>query len=65
MKLFIGSVGFAVGAALATAAYTPQALEDEIASLPGWNGDLPSKQFSGYLNVSATKHIHYWFERLP
>jgi len=37
-------------------AYEP----DRILSLPGWEGDLPSKQYSGYLNVSST-HLHYWF----
>ena len=34
---------------------------DEIKHLPGWNGSLPSKQFSGYLDISETKHYHYWF----
>ena len=33
---------------------------DEITSLPLWDGDLPSKQYSGYLNITATKHIQYW-----
>lgn len=41
--------GFALGA------YEP----DRITSLPGWNGNLPSPQYSGYLNVSTT-HLHYW-----
>jgi hypothetical protein len=36
-------------------AYAP----DEITSLPGWDGSLPSKQYSGYLNVSDS-HLHYW-----
>ena len=35
--------------------------EDEIINLPGWDGDLPSKQYSGYLDISPTKHYHYWF----
>ena len=34
---------------------------DEISTLPGWDGELPSKQYSGYLDVSKTKHYHYWF----
>jgi hypothetical protein len=37
---------------------------DEITSLPGWEGALPSKQYSGYLTVPGTqglKHYHYWF----
>ena len=33
--------------------------KDEITALPGWKGTLPSKQYSGYLNVSDTK-LHYW-----
>ena len=44
------------GIAIASAAYAP----DEILSLPGWEGKLPSKQYSGYLNVSTTR-LHYWF----
>jgi carboxypeptidase C (cathepsin A) len=40
---------------LTLAAYAP----DEILSLPGWEGKLPSRQYSGYLNVSSTK-LHYW-----
>jgi carboxypeptidase C (cathepsin A) len=38
----------------ALSAYAP----DEILSLPGWNGLLPTKQYSGYLNVSSS-HLHY------
>lgn len=34
---------------------------DEITSLPGWDGPLPSKQYSGYVDASKTKHLHYWF----
>ena len=33
---------------------------DEITSLPGWSGALPSKQYSGYLSFGS-KHLHYWF----
>jgi len=29
--------------------------------LPGWNGPLPSPQYSGYLDISSSKHLHYWF----
>lgn len=42
---------------LASAAYAP----DEITSLPGWDGDLPTKQYSGYLKGSNTSNLHYWF----
>lgn len=36
---------------------------DEITSLPGWSGALPSRQFSGYMPVGPAKDrfIHYWF----
>ena len=35
---------------------------DEIASLPGWDGPLPTKQYSGYIEIDATtgKYLHYW-----
>jgi serine carboxypeptidase-like clade 1 len=33
---------------------------DLIQALPGWNQPLPSKQYSGYLNISGGKHLHYW-----
>ena len=35
--------------------------EHRITSLPGWDGDLPSKHYSGYLNITTSKHYHYWF----
>ena len=35
--------------------------EDEVTSLPGWDAPLPSKQFSGYLDIgNKKKHLHYW-----
>ena len=39
---------------------------DEVKSLPGWQGPLPSRHYSGYLDIGlktgAKKdiHIHYW-----
>jgi len=33
---------------------------DAIQALPGWKQALPSKQYSGYLNISGGKHLHYW-----
>ena len=39
---------------------------DEVKALPGWDGALPSKHYSGYLDVGLTSsgpkdiHIHYW-----
>ena len=36
-------------------------LNDEIEFLPGWSGDLPSRHFSGYLDVAnGTRHLHYY-----
>ena len=38
---------------------------DEITALPGWAGPLPSKMYSGLINVSAAAgmdmHVHYWY----
>ncbi len=35
---------------------------DRILALPGWDGDLPTPQYSGYLDLpGGNKHIHYWF----
>ena len=30
---------------------------DEITSLPGWNGDLPSKMYSGFIEVNQTANV--------
>lgn len=38
---------------------TSSAPGDEITALPGWEGDLPSAQFSGYLTADTSK-LHYW-----
>ena len=42
--------------------YTPQALSDEIISLPGLIDTINFKHFSGYLSADTTgnKQIHYW-----
>lgn len=51
-------------------AYSADALKDEIIALPGWPSKvpLPSRQFSGYLdvdvgdlNTNEKGHLHYWF----
>ena len=34
---------------------------DAVPSLPGWASPLPSKWYSGYLNVPGGKHAHYVF----
>ena len=46
--------------AFARSAQPLQNSADEIKSLPGWTGPLPSRQFSGYLSVGSDKHLHYW-----
>jgi len=40
--------------------YTPEALADEVISLPGLTENINFKQFSGYLKVNSTKNLHYW-----
>lgn len=43
-------------------------VEEEIKSLPGLSEQLNFKQYSGYLNASEGKFLHYWFvqsERSP
>lgn len=37
------------------------AVDDEIKSLPGLSSQPPWKQYSGYLDATGTKHLHYWF----
>ena len=40
---------------------TAAATADKIASLPLWDSELPSEQFSGYLDIpNSSKHLHYW-----
>ena len=36
--------------------------EHLITSLPGWDKPLPTKQYSGYIEINATtgKYLHYW-----
>eukprot|EP01012_Entosiphon_sulcatum_P013216 TRINITY_DN1848_c0_g1_i1.p1 TRINITY_DN1848_c0_g1~~TRINITY_DN1848_c0_g1_i1.p1 ORF type:complete len:449 (-),score=58.50 TRINITY_DN1848_c0_g1_i1:1106-2452(-) len=48
---------------LVNAKYTQAAEDDRITNLPGLpsNVTLPFNQFSGYLDVSSSKHIFYWF----
>ncbi|CAE8724724.1 unnamed protein product, partial [Polarella glacialis] len=39
----------------------PHLPSDSVEALPGWAGPLPSRMFSGYLNVTHRKHYHYIF----
>ena len=40
---------------------TPDAAGDKITSLPGLDKMPPFSMFSGYLDVTKTKKLHYWF----
>jgi len=42
-------------------AYTVEAQADLITSLPGLNFTPTFRQFSGYIPVSPTRNIHYWY----
>ena len=47
---------------LSTAAWAAVS-HDEIKSLPGWDGPLPTKHYSGYLDAAkGTKHMHYYLQ---
>ena len=37
-----------------------QPAEDEIKSLPGLGTQPKFKQYSGYLDATGTRHLHYW-----
>jgi hypothetical protein len=50
-----------VALASGSAAYTAAAQNDRIVSLPGATSALLSNQFSGYLNVTSTRGIHYMY----
>uniref|UniRef100_T1IXT3 Carboxypeptidase n=1 Tax=Strigamia maritima TaxID=126957 RepID=T1IXT3_STRMM len=41
--------------------YKFQANEDEIVDLPGLPSKPSFKQYSGYLNATNNRHLHYWF----
>ena len=32
---------------------------DAVLSMPGWDGPLPSKQYSGFLGAAAGQEVHY------
>lgn len=33
---------------------------DQVIELPGWKGSLPTKHYSGYLDIDNGRHHHYW-----
>jgi cathepsin A (carboxypeptidase C) len=41
--------------------YTSDALADEVTSMPEMLESLKSKQFSGFLQISPDKFIHYYY----
>ena len=49
----------AVAGAHAGGKHTAQAAADEVTSLPGWTGTLPSKWFSGMLPIAPDMFSHY------
>lgn len=49
------------GAAAVAAEYKPEALADEIKELPGLPAGAGFRMFSGYINVSTTRALFYWF----
>eukprot|EP01031_Cornospumella_fuschlensis_P032318 gene32318-39085_t len=58
LPLVLGGLGGLVCSALA---YTFDALNDIITELPGQDSALRSTQFSGYLAISQTRFIHYYY----
>ena len=57
----LATTNMGLAAALPVAARDAPAYErDEVKSLPGWDGPLPSRHFSGYLQASPTKRLHYY-----
>jgi hypothetical protein len=41
--------------------YTDDAIKDRIISLPGQTSPFLSNQFSGFLQISESKFIHYYY----
>ncbi len=48
-------------AAASTANYSQEALADEIKDLPGLDEALTFRHFSGYLPITKSKNIFYWY----
>eukprot|EP00602_Paraphysomonas_sp_CaronLab_P007685 CAMPEP_0185024122 /NCGR_PEP_ID=MMETSP1103-20130426/7050_1 /TAXON_ID=36769 /ORGANISM="Paraphysomonas bandaiensis, Strain Caron Lab Isolate" /LENGTH=497 /DNA_ID=CAMNT_0027556995 /DNA_START=34 /DNA_END=1527 /DNA_ORIENTATION=+ len=62
MRKAFTSVVIAVTSLCALGDYTPEALADQVTDLPGAEHlDINFNQFSGYVKVSDTKNLHYWF----
>lgn len=41
--------------------YTPEAVADEVLSVPNLHGNVTFRHFSGYLDASDGNMLHYWF----
>ena len=65
--IFVGMLCVLVHAAQASEtghsslAYTDGAVNDRVTELPGALSELKSNQFSGYLNITNTKALHYMY----
>lgn len=57
MRIILGLVWLASSAL----AYTFDALNDIIVGLPGQDSPLASTQFSGYLAITQSRFIHYYY----
>ena len=58
------SLGLATAAMCCGCAARAERADDEIKQLPGWEGELPSRQFSGMVNAKEwggqMHQQHYW-----
>mmetsp|Transcript_20475 Transcript_20475/g.36434 ORF Transcript_20475/g.36434 Transcript_20475/m.36434 type:complete len:502 (-) Transcript_20475:117-1622(-) len=63
MKTWLSSAGVAVLACAAVSVEEAQSAPagDLVDRLPGWDAELPSRHWSGYLDIEGGKHLHYYF----
>ena len=41
--------------------YTSKAMLDQVVSLPGAKSSFKSRHFSGFLNITSSRNIHYFY----
>ena len=61
--VLLATTNMGLAAARVAARDAPAYEKDEVKALPGWDGALPSRHFSGYLQVPGdygNKYYHYW-----
>ena len=58
--VLLATTNMGLAAARVAARDAPAYERDEVKALPGWDGPLPSRHFSGYLQASPTKRLHYY-----